>query len=193
MTSHIRIASFLSLIVVILMIFQMTSAKAYNGVRNKCPKNCYPMLMMRVLDGDSVQGYIHTNDKESVIYTTLRLEGIDTPETRRAQCDKEKLRGLEAKLYLKDLLDPFIRRRTANIACACDYRGGKFAKRRIGSLKVKRQDRWRDVSLFLTNRCLAVPYKKESRPNWCQCLNNAICPSQFFKKRCVKLFSKTIK
>ncbi len=146
------------------------------------------MLMLRVLDGDSVQGYIHTNDRESVIYTTLRLEGIDTPEIGKAQCLGEKVKGLEAKLYLKRLLDPLIRRRTANIACACDYRGGKFAKRRVGSLKIKRNERWRDVSQFLTNRCLAVPYDKGTRPNWCRCLNKKACPSQFFKKSCIQKF-----
>lgn len=179
-----KLAVFLVAVFVLLASFSPL-VQAAAKVKNKCPRNCYPMLVMRVIDGDSVLGYIHTNDQQAVIYATLRLEGIDTPETgRRAQCVREELRGLKAKLSLMKQLAPIINHHSANYACACDYQGGKFAKRRVGTLKVKSagKSKWQNVTRHLLTKCLAVPYTKGKRPDWCQCLDKGNCPKKFFAK-----------
>jgi len=173
-----------------------TSAFARSsGVRNKCPKNCYPMLIMRIIDADTVQGYIHTNDDEAVIYAKLRFEGVDTPEKGRPGCMEEKLLALLARDYLAARLAPIIQARSANRACACDAQGGKFAKRRIGSLKIKQPGakKWQDISSSLLKKCYALPYHGGKRVNWCSCLKGNKCPTAQFPARCIKRFTGKLK
>jgi len=168
-------------------------AQAKSSVRNHCPKNCYPMLVMRVIDGDTVQGYIHTNDDEAVIYAKLRLDGIDTPESRAPKCPEEHLLALLAKNQLHKQLASIIRSYSINRSCACDARGGKFAKRRVGSLKIRKAGgkKWRDVTKSLKRRCFAIDYNgKGARANWCGCLKNGNCPTDKFPAKCIKRFTR---
>ena len=173
---------------------QMTLAKS--KVRNHCPKNCYPMLVMRVIDGDTVQGYIHTNDDEAVIYAKLRLDGIDTPESRGSRCPEEHLLALLAKEQLRKQLAPIIRSHSINRSCACDTRGGKFAKRRVGSLRIRKSvgKKWRDVTKALKRRCYAIDYSgKGKRADWCGCLKSGNCSPAQFPAKCIKRFTNNAK
>ena len=45
--------------------------------------NCYKMLVLRVVDGDTVYGYIDTSDPIVAVRVKLRLKGIDAPEHPR--------------------------------------------------------------------------------------------------------------
>ncbi len=164
--------------------------------KNKCPTNCYPMLVMRVIDGDTVQGYIHTSDDMAVIYAKLRLDGIDTPESKRPQCPEEHLLALLAKGALANQLAPIIRSRSINQTCACDTKGGKFARRRIGSLRIKKSGgkKWIDVAKPLISRCYAIAYSgKGPRINWCKCLKSGDCPANKFPAKCIKRFTSKSK
>ena len=187
MTCHSRLiltasAFLLSLIVISSAVF----------AKNKCPKNCYPMLVTRVIDGDTVQGYIHTSDDVAVIYAKLRLDGIDTPESKGPQCPEEHLLALLAKNQLEKQLAPIIRSRSINRSCACDTKGGKFAKRRVGRLRIKKaveKNGWTLASLS-SSAAMPFPYDgKGKRANWCNCLKSGNCPTDKFSAKCIKRFS----
>ncbi len=56
--------------------------------------------IVRVIDGDTV-----VLDRKFSGTDRLRLEGIDTPETRTAKCEHESHLGYEAKGYARALLE----------------------------------------------------------------------------------------
>ena len=65
-------------------------------------KTVEPMQVeiVRVIDGDTV-----VLSKKISGTDRLRLEGIDTPETRTAKCNREASLGYEAKGYARALLE----------------------------------------------------------------------------------------
>ncbi len=64
------------------------------------PVNAIEVEIVRVIDGDTVilDRMISGTDR-------LRLEGMDTPETRRAKCKEEARLGYEAKGYARAFLE----------------------------------------------------------------------------------------
>jgi micrococcal nuclease len=62
----------------------------------------YKFKTTRVVDGDTVDGSIDLGFNVS-IQVRVRLEGIDTPETRTRN-KAEKVYGLQAKVKLKEIL-----------------------------------------------------------------------------------------
>ena len=67
----------------------------------------FPASVVRVIDGDSVVVQIE-NWPLPFNPVELRLEGIDTPESRKqdAKCEKEQKLGLIAKFWLRERLPP---------------------------------------------------------------------------------------
>lgn len=58
------------------------------------------IVVERVIDGDTVEL------SEPVLgLTRIRLDGVDTPETRRGQCKRERHLAYEAKGYARGLLE----------------------------------------------------------------------------------------
>jgi len=132
--------------------------------------HCYKMMVLRVIDGDTVYGYIDTSDPIVAIRAKLRLIGINAPERgRRAFCDAERSRGERARVYVEKLLAQAIDKRTRSLVRACDIKRGKYATRRLGRLEVRLDNGWEDVGDLLLGRGLAVPSKTGKRTRaWCR-------------------------
>lgn len=63
----------------------------------------YAESINRVVDGDTVI-LNDANPPKEFLQNQGRLIGIDTPESRKAKCVKEKQLGLEAKKFTEDFL-----------------------------------------------------------------------------------------
>tara|TARA_R100001443_G_C3296201_1_gene164076 strand:+ start:244 stop:672 length:429 start_codon:yes stop_codon:yes gene_type:complete len=63
----------------------------------------YGCEVTKIIDGDSIHGILHLGFNVS-FKSSIRLFGIDTPESRTRNLD-EKARGLLAKDFLKDSIE----------------------------------------------------------------------------------------
>ena len=153
-------------------------AKAGNS---KADESCFDMLLVSVVDGDTVFGYIHTSDPLVAIRAKLRLTGIDTPERGyRAHCAAEKAHAEEAHAYLKDLLEPALGKPTSQMVRACAVTRDKYAMRRLGRLEVRLRNGWLDTGEQMLRKGYAFPYKGGARGSrWCDCLEKGQCPAGF--------------
>ncbi len=103
-----------------------------------------------VVDGDT----IHYNGER------IRIANIDTPEITQAECDSELKRGLEAKAFLKELIDGrplIINRGDPHTGRMTDQYGRTLALVSTGG---------RDVGTILVQRRLARPWTGRRMP-WC--------------------------
>lgn len=139
---------------------------------------CTPMLLLKVVDADTVAGYIDTSDPEVAVRASLRLEGIDAPETGgRARCVEERWKAREAKAFLTETLAEALDKPTRSLARVCAVKSDKYARRRLGRLEVKRGRRWLDVAGLMLEQGYALPYWGGRRGmRWCECLIDGRCP-----------------
>lgn len=162
-------------------LFSLAAIVAPDLARSETSADCRPMLLLDVIDGDTVRGYIDTSDPEVAVHASLRITGIDTPEIGgHARCPEEKLKGREAKEFLKRVLEPALEKPTRKLARACEVDSDKYAKRRLGRLEVKRNGRWTDISSLMLESGLAFPYQGGRRGTaWCGCLVDGKCPAGY--------------
>lgn len=106
----------------------------------------WALSSIRAVDGDTIE----------FAGQTVRIIGLDAPETRRAQCQDERRRGLLAKWALADLL----------------------ASGEVRMIKQRRRDRYgrilarltvdgRDVAAVMISQGHARPYDGGKRQGWC--------------------------
>lgn len=104
---------------------------------------------VRVIDGDTIRVHHQRPD--------VRLVGLNAPETRRAQCEAERILGDKATARVRDLV------RSSQldfefVACACSpgTEGTLSCNygRRCGILKAN----GRDIGAILISENLAVPF-----------------------------------
>jgi endonuclease YncB( thermonuclease family) len=145
------------------------------------PPGCYSMLLVSVIDGDTVYGYVDTSDPEVAIRVKLRIAGIDTPEAGgRAQCDAERAKAAEAKSFLASQLQEGLARPVRGLARACKIESDKYGGRRLGRLEVYSNHRWVDLGQLMISRGLAFPYAGGKRGTaWCDCLDGGQCPAGY--------------
>ncbi|MEZ5926549.1 MAG: thermonuclease family protein [Hyphomicrobiaceae bacterium] len=145
------------------------------------PPGCFSMLLVNVIDGDTVYGYVDTSDPEVAIRVKLRIVGIDTPETGgRAQCAAERSKAAEAKLFLERQLEEGLARPVRGLARACNIASDKYGGRRLGKLEVYNNHRWVDLGALMISKGLAFPYDGGKRGrSWCDCLDDGRCPKGY--------------
>lgn len=110
---------------------------------------------IRVIDGDTVR-----YDQESI-----RLMGFNTPETRGAECESERVMGYEAKQRLRDMID-------AASVIVLDYkmrRDGDRTRDRYQRLLAILTVDGVDVGTVLIAEGLAEEYNgRGRRRDWCE-------------------------
>jgi endonuclease YncB( thermonuclease family) len=145
------------------------------------PPGCYSMLLVSVVDGDTVYGYVDTSDPEVAIRVKVRIAGIDTPETGgRAQCASERAKATEAKTYLSRQLEEGLTRPVRGLARVCDIQSDKYGGRRLGRLEIYSNHRWLDLGALMIKKGFAFPYAGGKRGEaWCSCLDSGRCPDGY--------------
>ena len=143
--------------------------------------NCYNMHILKVVDGDTVYGYIDTSDPMIAVRAKLRILGIDAPERKgRAKCVAEAQKGEAARNYLSSILDNAISKRSRMLARVCQLKRGKYASRRLGRLEVHLRNGWVDMGELLLSKGHAIPYQGGRRGRtWCNCLEKGDCPAGY--------------
>ncbi len=130
---------------------------------------CYKMLVLRVIDGDTVYGYIDTSDPIIALRASLRLADVNAPEKGgRAKCSAERALGQQAKSYAERILGPALEKRSRQLVRVCGLKRGKYALRRVGRLEVNISGNWRDLGDLMLRRGLVRRSKNGRRTtNWC--------------------------
>ncbi len=140
------------------------------------------MLLVNVIDGDTVYGYVDTSDPEVAMRVKLRIAGIDTPETGgRAQCDAERAKAAEAKNFLVNQLSggPCAARAGASPAPARS-RATSMAAAVSAGWRSTPIIKWLDLGSLMIKKGLAFPYAGGKRGEaWCTCLDSGQCPEGY--------------
>ena len=146
---------------------------------------CYKMLVLRVVDGDTVYGYIDTSDPVVAVRVNLRLIGIDAPERKsRARCEAEARKGEEARDYVSSILSRALSTRSRAFARVCHIERAKYASRRLGRLEVRLRNGWVDMGTLLMRKGYAFPYSGGRRGRaWCDCLQKGDCPAGYLDRQ----------
>lgn len=103
------------------------------------------------------QIYVIDGDTIDVDGQRYRLTGFDTPETYRAECDSEKLRGDQATARMRALV-----RAATEIRLDAQHSRDKYG-RGLGTLSVGGED----VGDILIREDLARRYSGGQRYSWC--------------------------
>ncbi len=128
-----------------------------------------PAEVVRVIDGDTVEVRARIWPGH-IVETRVRLRGVDTPETRRPDCEAERTAGAAATAFTEDwiaasrLVTEAIENPDASPAVVSlhEIDLGSFAGRVVA--RIRRAD-GEDLSEALVDAELATPYG-ETGP-WC--------------------------
>ena len=117
----------------------------------------YPASVVSVVDGDTVKVIVKIwlGLSQEV---AVRLEGIDTPETRSAKCPHERELGLKAKSFVEKLLPAGS---TISLGRVSD---DKYHGRVVATLRTNNGE---DVGQRLLKDGLARPYHNGEKKSWC--------------------------
>lgn len=74
------------------------------NLSNQIPTNYYQFKLIKVIDGDTIRGDLNTGLEIILENQTIRLLGVDTPETRTKDLEEKKA-GLKAKHKVEQLLN----------------------------------------------------------------------------------------
>ena len=121
--------------------------------------NAYNATVVKVTDGDTIRVLVPAWRETPFGNVSIRIAGIDTPETRRnqAKCPKEVLFGKSATAFARTLLKP----------------GDSVRLVRRGNDKFMRIDGditlpdGRDFGQTMLSAGYAKPYNGRGKPEWC--------------------------
>ena len=124
------------------------------------PGQTYPATVVRVVDGDSVVVTIPAWAATPFETISVRIAGIDTPESRKppAKCAAEVALGKAASAFAKGLAQP-------GAAVVVTYRGLDKYSRIDGALKLPDGRDWATVML---GNGMARPYDGGTKSSWCR-------------------------
>jgi endonuclease YncB( thermonuclease family) len=123
----------------------------------------YAARAVRVVDGDTLIAEVQVYP-QVIIRTSVRLRGIDTPESRRPKCEAERRLGLKAKRFVKKVVpisDSFLKMRLKRLKL------GKYAGRVLADVEIKRGKEWIDLARLLQYNRLGRKYFGGKKGNWC--------------------------
>jgi len=123
-------------------------------VATSSEQTTYNLTIESVYDGDTIKGHVDIWPNLTK-YTSIRINGIDTPELRtKNKC--EKTLGLKAKQALIDLIGD----KQVTIS---NVKLGKYAGRVLADVTVGGED----VAAYMINHGYAREYHGGKRVGWC--------------------------
>lgn len=119
--------------------------------------------VIKITDSDTIKLRMHMWPDQTIT-VGLRVNGVDTPEKFRPQCDLEKSKAKAASEYVSSLIP------VGSRVYVQDVKSGKYARRAIGEISYKTAfgaiDRLADA-LIRTKH--AVPYDGGTKTkDWCK-------------------------
>ncbi len=116
-----------------------------------------PVLVTRIVDGDTFKATVLLADGIEVMSVSVRLRNVDTPELN-GQCAYEIMRANQAKQRLEELIP------VGSVIEITNVKNDKYAGR-IDANVFDADNR--DVGLVLINEKFGRPYSGGKRLSWC--------------------------
>ena len=116
-----------------------------------------PVMVTRIIDGDTFKATILLADGIEVMSVGVRLRNIDTPELH-GQCDEEILRAEQAKQRLSELIP------VGSVIEISNVKNDKYPGRIDANVFDENN---RDVGLMLIKEGFGRPYSGGKRQSWC--------------------------
>ena len=154
-----RMAAALTLILAISLLLPAADA----GSRKRIWPGPYRAEVQKVIDADTIRVVADVWPGINVP-VSVRLAGIDTPESRRSKCPEEKLAGKRATAVVRELVQP------GSVVLLRDVHGGKYSGRVVARVLLSTEKGDVDIGQLLVTRGLARPYFGGTRENWCAIL-----------------------
>lgn len=144
-------AAIFSLIVIgaVIILAYMLGAEAAAGD--------YAWPVVKVIDGDTVQVDASADMPPELAAIKVRLRDVDTPETWRPKCDRERRAGKTATAFVKRRIA------AAGSILVRDPKWGKYGGRVVANLILDR----RTLSDLLIEAKHGRPYTGDKRAGWC--------------------------
>ena len=153
-----------AIIILVLMISVQNSARA-NNVNDTVFR--YPATLVRVIDADTIKVQL-TLYPELFLVVNLRINGIDSPESRRGKKNGVAIKecevslGKRAKMYAEQLLTK-VDKLTVK---AISLKNTKYAGRINGQLWLSVNGKEFNYGQYLINQGWAIPYDGGQRHLW---------------------------
>lgn len=112
-------------------------------------------IVLSVIDGDTIKARAEIWPGQTIV-TSVRLDGVDTPELR-GKCEGEKALARTAKARAAELMP------VGKPVTLHHVRRGKYAGRVVARVTVG----GKDVAAILIAEGLGRPYHGERRRGWC--------------------------
>jgi len=125
----------------------------------------YPATVVKVVDGDTLR-VVASVWPGIDVPVSVRLSGIDTPESRRPKCEEERTAGKRAAALVREMVKP------GDAVRLRDVHGGKYAGRVVARLMLLTEQGEVDLGQLLIARHLAVPYFGGRKADWCAILRD---------------------
>ncbi len=123
----------------------------------------YPATVVKVVDGDTVR-VVASVWPGIDVPVSVRIAGIDTPESRRPKCAEERAAGKKAAALVREMIAPGDEVRLR------DVHGGKYAGRVVARLMLLTEQGEASLGQMLIDRHLALPYFGGRKADWCAIL-----------------------
>jgi endonuclease YncB( thermonuclease family) len=119
--------------------------------------------VVKVTDSDTIKLRLHMWPDQTIT-VGLRINGVDTPEKFRPQCDLEKSKALAASEFVSSLIP------VGSRVIVQSVKSGKYARRAVGDLFYKNSfgaiDKLADALIRFDH---AVPYDGGTKTkDWCE-------------------------
>ena len=147
----------LGLIATLATVLFISIPPEYAASANSDASPAYMSKVTRVIDGDTLEVQAMIWPK-IVVSVSVRVAGVDTPETFQPKCPEEKALGMKAKELVQKLFPP------GSVALLRNVAEDKYSGRVIA--KVYTTD-GTDLAELLITHGLAKPYFGKTKSNWC--------------------------
>ncbi len=154
------------LAIVVTLISVTLYVMATHAATRRVPRvfdSAYMAQVVRVVDGDTIVANVEVWPRV-LIKTSVRLAGVDTPESSRrfAKCDEERVLGVKAKQYVRDLIKP------GDPIIVVNPKLGKYAGRVVADIKYQQFfANYADLAELLKTAGFARPYDGGKKSDWC--------------------------
>ena len=115
-------------------------------------------MSVRVVDGDTLKTDAGADMPASLAMLSVRIRGVDTPETHRPKCDAERRAGRAATAFVKAAVA------RARVVVIRNPKWGRYGGRVVADVDID----GRSLAALLIANGLGRPYDGGRRKGWCE-------------------------